>query len=221
MLLIILLQTSSEGRHSVRISGLSTIDFRAGFSRKHTLDFKMTSSRPVQGELVWRHLCLDHTCSCQIYEVTILAIYLSIQNVFWLTLITSVSLYTHRNTYFYPVEHHRTLFSCSCGPPRAPEHHWQCNEDAAYSLLSWTTPIWHLEHHRVCSTQRGLLPARHRLWPWRLCFPKSIQCVLLQHCTRSDVRSDKSEFSLSFTVWILVSLVLLFPPFFFFLPFFI
>ncbi|XP_036375886.1 hemicentin-1 [Megalops cyprinoides] len=43
------IKTSSEGRHSVRISGLSTIDFRAGFSRKPTLDFKMTSSRPVQG----------------------------------------------------------------------------------------------------------------------------------------------------------------------------
>lgn len=43
-------QTSSEGRHSVRISGLSTIDFRAGFSRKFTLDFKKTSSRPVQGQ---------------------------------------------------------------------------------------------------------------------------------------------------------------------------
>ncbi|XP_016146102.1 hemicentin-1-like [Sinocyclocheilus grahami] len=42
-------ETSSEGRHSVRISGLSTIDFRAGFSRRQTLDFKMTSSRPVQG----------------------------------------------------------------------------------------------------------------------------------------------------------------------------
>lgn len=42
-------QTISEGRHSVRITGLSTIDFRAGFSRKHTLDFTMTSSRPVQG----------------------------------------------------------------------------------------------------------------------------------------------------------------------------
>ncbi|KAG5850585.1 hypothetical protein ANANG_G00084020 [Anguilla anguilla] len=43
------IKTTSEGRHSVRISGLSTIDFRAGFSRKPTLDFKMTSSRPVQG----------------------------------------------------------------------------------------------------------------------------------------------------------------------------
>ncbi|KAL1022832.1 hypothetical protein UPYG_G00032950 [Umbra pygmaea] len=43
------IKTSSEGRHSVRISGVSTIDFRAGFSRKSTLDFKMTSSRPVQG----------------------------------------------------------------------------------------------------------------------------------------------------------------------------
>ncbi|MGH0173029.1 UNVERIFIED_CONTAM: hypothetical protein FKN15_020671 [Acipenser sinensis] len=41
--------TSSSGRHSVRISGLSTIDFRAGFARKPTLDFKKTLSRPVQG----------------------------------------------------------------------------------------------------------------------------------------------------------------------------
>ncbi|XP_066048296.1 hemicentin-1 [Chamaea fasciata] len=43
------IKTSSSGRHSVRITGLSTIDFRAGFSRKPTLDFKKTSSRPVQG----------------------------------------------------------------------------------------------------------------------------------------------------------------------------
>ncbi|KAM4629779.1 hemicentin-1 [Polymixia lowei] len=43
------IKTSSQGRHSVRISGLSTIDFRAGFSRTPTLDFKKTSSRPVQG----------------------------------------------------------------------------------------------------------------------------------------------------------------------------
>uniref|UniRef100_A0A8C6QPP1 Hemicentin-1 n=1 Tax=Nannospalax galili TaxID=1026970 RepID=A0A8C6QPP1_NANGA len=42
-------KTSSSGRHSVRITGLSTIDFRAGFSRKPTLDFKNTLSRPVQG----------------------------------------------------------------------------------------------------------------------------------------------------------------------------
>ncbi|KAM9706377.1 hemicentin-1 isoform 2-T2 [Dama dama] len=42
-------KTSSTGRHSVRITGLSTIDFRAGFSRKPTLDFKKTLSRPVQG----------------------------------------------------------------------------------------------------------------------------------------------------------------------------
>ncbi|XP_027421385.1 hemicentin-1 isoform X2 [Bos indicus x Bos taurus] len=42
-------KTSSTGRHSVRITGLSTIDFRAGFSRKPTLDFKKTVSRPVQG----------------------------------------------------------------------------------------------------------------------------------------------------------------------------
>ncbi|ELV11507.1 Hemicentin-1 [Tupaia chinensis] len=42
-------ETSSSGRHSVRITGLSTIDFRAGFSRKPTLDFRKTISRPVQG----------------------------------------------------------------------------------------------------------------------------------------------------------------------------
>ncbi|KAM6165457.1 hemicentin-1 [Erethizon dorsatum] len=42
-------KTSSSGRHSVRITGLSTIDFRAGFSRKPTLDFKKTINRPVQG----------------------------------------------------------------------------------------------------------------------------------------------------------------------------
>uniref|UniRef100_A0A3Q3ALP3 Hemicentin 1 n=1 Tax=Kryptolebias marmoratus TaxID=37003 RepID=A0A3Q3ALP3_KRYMA len=52
------LQTSSEGRHSIRISGLSTIDFRAGFSRKPTLDFKMTSSRPVQ---IPTHILLNTT----------------------------------------------------------------------------------------------------------------------------------------------------------------
>ncbi|XP_039213555.1 hemicentin-1 isoform X2 [Crotalus tigris] len=43
------IQISSSGRHSIRITGLSNIDFRAGFSRKPTLDFKMTSTRPVQG----------------------------------------------------------------------------------------------------------------------------------------------------------------------------
>nr|XP_061790885.1 hemicentin-1-like [Nerophis lumbriciformis] len=43
------IKTSSNGRHSVRISGLSSIDFRAGFSQKRTMDFKKTISRPVQG----------------------------------------------------------------------------------------------------------------------------------------------------------------------------
>lgn len=49
-MLLFLKQVSSEGRHSMRITGLSTIDFRAGFSRKPTLDLKKTSSRPVQGK---------------------------------------------------------------------------------------------------------------------------------------------------------------------------
>ncbi|KAJ3600174.1 hypothetical protein NHX12_034124, partial [Muraenolepis orangiensis] len=53
------IQTSSQGRHSVRISGLSTIDFRAGFSREPTMDFKKTISRPVQG--VPTHILLNTT----------------------------------------------------------------------------------------------------------------------------------------------------------------
>ncbi|XP_071342317.1 hemicentin-1 isoform X2 [Trachinotus anak] len=53
------IKTSSVGRHSVRISGLSNIDFRAGFSRKPTLDFKKTSSRPVQG--IPTHILLNTT----------------------------------------------------------------------------------------------------------------------------------------------------------------
>ncbi|XP_067846589.1 hemicentin-1 isoform X2 [Heptranchias perlo] len=43
------IKTASAGRHSVRITGLSTIDFRGGFSRKPTMNFKNISNRPVQG----------------------------------------------------------------------------------------------------------------------------------------------------------------------------
>ncbi|XP_038613568.1 hemicentin-1 [Tachyglossus aculeatus] len=43
------IKISSSGRHSVRITGLSSIDFRAGFFRKATLDFKRMANRPVQG----------------------------------------------------------------------------------------------------------------------------------------------------------------------------
>ncbi|XP_061680955.1 hemicentin-1 isoform X2 [Syngnathoides biaculeatus] len=53
------IKTSSKGRHSVRISGLSSIDFRAGFSRKPTVDFKKTISRPVQG--IPTHILLKTT----------------------------------------------------------------------------------------------------------------------------------------------------------------
>ncbi|XP_068599564.1 hemicentin-1 [Brachionichthys hirsutus] len=52
-------KTSSEGRHSVRITGVSTVDFRAGFSRKPTLDFRKTVSRPVQG--IPTHILLNTT----------------------------------------------------------------------------------------------------------------------------------------------------------------
>ncbi|XP_078407396.1 LOW QUALITY PROTEIN: hemicentin-1-like [Cetorhinus maximus] len=39
----------STGRHSARITGVSSIDFQAGFSTKPTSDFWKTSERPIQG----------------------------------------------------------------------------------------------------------------------------------------------------------------------------
>nr|DBA18217.1 TPA: hypothetical protein GDO54_016492 [Pyxicephalus adspersus] len=47
------IKTSSSGRHSVRITGVSTVDFQAGFSNKPTLDFSKTSSRPIEGILTY------------------------------------------------------------------------------------------------------------------------------------------------------------------------
>ncbi|XP_043555476.1 hemicentin-1 [Chiloscyllium plagiosum] len=43
------IKTTSGGRHSVRVTGLSAIDFRAGFARKPTMNFKKIGNRPVQG----------------------------------------------------------------------------------------------------------------------------------------------------------------------------
>uniref|UniRef100_A0A8B9QFV8 Ig-like domain-containing protein n=1 Tax=Apteryx owenii TaxID=8824 RepID=A0A8B9QFV8_APTOW len=63
-----------SGRHSVRITGLSTIDFRAGFSRKPTLDFKKTSSRPVQGlfpvSFLQNHNCLGEVDRLELLSIT-------------------------------------------------------------------------------------------------------------------------------------------------------
>ncbi|XP_040215726.1 hemicentin-1 isoform X1 [Rana temporaria] len=47
------IKTSSSARHSVRITGVSTVDFQAGFSNKPTLDFSKTSSRPIEGILTY------------------------------------------------------------------------------------------------------------------------------------------------------------------------
>ncbi|XP_018408468.1 PREDICTED: hemicentin-1 [Nanorana parkeri] len=53
------IKTSSSGRHSVRITGVSTIDFQAGFSNKPTLDFSETSSRPIEG--IYTYVLLNTT----------------------------------------------------------------------------------------------------------------------------------------------------------------
>ncbi|XP_043914327.1 hemicentin-2 isoform X2 [Protopterus annectens] len=47
------IKLKSSGRHSVRITGVSSLDFRAGFATKDTTDFSKTSRRPVQGASVF------------------------------------------------------------------------------------------------------------------------------------------------------------------------
>lgn len=44
-----LCQVYSSGRHSVRITGISSIDFRAGFSTQPSLDLNHTIEWPLQG----------------------------------------------------------------------------------------------------------------------------------------------------------------------------
>ncbi|XP_055516059.1 hemicentin-1-like [Leucoraja erinacea] len=47
----------SAGRHSVRITGVSNIDFQVGFSTKPTSDFSKTMERPIQG--ITTHILLN------------------------------------------------------------------------------------------------------------------------------------------------------------------
>ena len=44
-------RVGSSSPHSVRVTGLSTTDFAAGFAKKPTKDFTETSLRPIQGKL--------------------------------------------------------------------------------------------------------------------------------------------------------------------------
>lgn len=46
-----LCQVYSSGRHSVRITGISDINFRAGFSMQPSLDLNHTIEWPLQGTL--------------------------------------------------------------------------------------------------------------------------------------------------------------------------
>ncbi len=43
------IQVSAEGHHTVRISGLSGVDFEYGFSRVPVSNMEETESRPVRG----------------------------------------------------------------------------------------------------------------------------------------------------------------------------
>lgn len=164
------MQTSSEGRHSVRISGLSTIDFRAGFSRKLTLDFKKTSSRPVQGQWgpnVNLMSPLTHGTLTQMSSDFVAVYCISYQHC--------------RYSHLHPAEHHWTLPSSSCWQVRAPISHGWSNKNVADPLLPRTAALRPLEHHAVYSTQRGLLPASDRIRPGWLPVPESLQRFLLQH----------------------------------------
>uniref|UniRef100_W5LWV1 Hemicentin/VWA7 galactose-binding domain-containing protein n=1 Tax=Lepisosteus oculatus TaxID=7918 RepID=W5LWV1_LEPOC len=43
------LRVSCSGRHSLRVTGVSNLDFRAGFSSRPVTDFSQTRERPVEG----------------------------------------------------------------------------------------------------------------------------------------------------------------------------
>ena len=45
------LQVSSEGVHSVRITGLSAVDFQYGFSRMPISTLEEAESRPIRGAI--------------------------------------------------------------------------------------------------------------------------------------------------------------------------
>lgn len=113
-----LIQTSSEGRHSVRISGLSNIDFRSGFSRKPTLDFKQTSSRPVQG--LWGQprtpqllFAFSHLlCSLTSFSFG------TLKYMFY---------HLPRYSHSHPSEHHWAFTSCSGWQTRAPVNQGRCD----------------------------------------------------------------------------------------------
>ena len=46
------LRATSTGQHSLRVTGLSTLDFLARFSRKPTLNWTETEFQPVAGIIV-------------------------------------------------------------------------------------------------------------------------------------------------------------------------
>lgn len=46
------IRVGSTSPHSIRITGLSTTDFAAGFSKYPTREFSTTTLRPIQGVLI-------------------------------------------------------------------------------------------------------------------------------------------------------------------------
>ena len=44
------LQVSADDQHTIRVTGLSTLDFVHGFSRHATLDLAETANQPIKGE---------------------------------------------------------------------------------------------------------------------------------------------------------------------------
>ncbi|XP_064420214.1 hemicentin-2 [Latimeria chalumnae] len=54
-----MIKVRSRGRHTLRITGISAIDFRAGFSINPTADFSQTKQRPIQG--VATHILINCT----------------------------------------------------------------------------------------------------------------------------------------------------------------
>lgn len=160
------MQTSSEGRHSIRISGLSTIDFRAGFSRIPTMDFKTTSSRPVQG-------------------VQSVPVWIKPSSLLFTPgWINKYSFPFSRCSHSHPSEHHWTVAACSTRSVRTPRDHRGGHQNVADPVLPRASAVQPLEHHRVHPAQRGFLSAGYRIWPGWLCIPESLQCFFLQYYTK-------------------------------------
>ena len=56
------MEVTSEGPHTIRVTGLSTTDFSVGFSRKTVNNMQDTDHRPIGGKLILFDACVENLC---------------------------------------------------------------------------------------------------------------------------------------------------------------